>query len=207
MSVASTVSPQVVFAGSPGRASDGVRWDDRWEEALLGLLDDLELQAEGLHLAERAAEVEELSVAQYAEVELVARVHASVGSRVRVSTADGMDVHGRLSRAGSDWMLVDDGSGGAVFVSLGAIVVVVGLASGALPEAARSLTARLSLRSVLRGLAADHESCTLHLSGGRTLHARLCRVGADFVELDQVEGPGVVTVPLSAVTVVRGRAG
>ena len=183
------------WQGGPERDADDVQ----------DLLDDLEMQADGLHLADRAVEVEELSTAQYAEVELVARVHASVGAQVRLSTVDGVDVHGELSRAGSDWMLVDDGFGGAAFVALRGIVVAVGLAPGSVPEAARSLTARLSLRSVLRGLAADHEPCTLHLAGGRTLHGRLCRVGADFLELDQAEAGEAVTVPLSAVTVVRGR--
>lgn len=196
-----------MFDARRSRASVDMRWDDRWEEAMLGLLDDLEMQAEGLHLAERAVEVGELSVAQYAEVELVARLHASIGSEVRVSTVDGLDLHGRLARAGSDWVLLDDGRGGASFVSVPCVAVVAGLGPRSVPGAARPLSARLSLRAVLRSLAEDSQPCALHLRGGRTLHGILSRVGADFVELDQGETGQSVTVPLAAVSVVQGRSG
>jgi len=85
-----------------------MRWPDRDDERpdpVLGMLDDLELQAEGLHLAERAVEVDELSTAQYAEVELVARLHASVGSTVRVGMSHGTELHGwpMPARTGSSW--------------------------------------------------------------------------------------------------------
>lgn len=175
----------------------------RWEESVLAMLDDLELQAEGLHLAERAIEVDELSVAQYAEVELVARLHASVGVALRVGTIDGLELHGRLAGAGADWILLDDGRGAWV-VHLPAVAVVGGLAPHSVPGEARALSARLSLRSVLRGLADEARSCALHLTGGRTLHGTLVRIGADFVELRQREDGDPVTVPLSAVAVVQG---
>ena len=77
-----------------------MRWPDRDDERpdpVLGMLDDLELQAEGLHLAERAVEVDELSTAQYAEIVLVARLHASVGTTVRVGMSHGTELHGRLA--------------------------------------------------------------------------------------------------------------
>lgn len=197
------------------RALLGMRWqdgrqdgrDDRWDDTVPGMLDDLEMQAEGLHLAERAVEVDELSVAQYAEVALVARLHASLGRAVRVGTTDGLELHGRLARTGSDWLLLDDGRGGAWFVHLPYLAVVVGLGSGAVPADARPLSARLSLRSVLRDLAEDRQACALHLRGGRTLHGTVARVGADFVELRQREAGESVSVPLGAVAVVQGRPG
>jgi hypothetical protein len=190
----------MMFHPSRQRASVGMRW----EESVLAMLDDLELQAEGLHLAERAVEVDELSVAQYAEVELVARLHASVGDVLRVSILDGLELHGRLAAAGIDWVMLDDGRAGGWVVHLPAVAVVGGLAPTSTPGEARPLSARLSLRSVLRGLADEARPCALHLLGGRALHGNLVRIGADFVELRQGEDGEPVTVPLSALAVVRG---
>jgi hypothetical protein len=176
------------------------------DDSVLGMLDDLEMQAEGLHLAERAVEVGELSVAQYAEVELVGRLHASVGRLVRVGTVGGLDLHGRLTGTGADWVLISDGHGRASFVHLPAVAVLGGLAPGSLPVEARPLTSRLSFRSALRGLAEDRRSCTLHLTGGRVLQGNLVRVGADFAVVRQVESGEQLTVPLTAVAVVQSQA-
>lgn len=192
------------FDARDDRAWLGMRPED--PRTVLGMLDDLEMQAEGLHLAERAMEVGELSVAQYAEVELVARLHASVGANVRVGLADGPDLHGRLAASGSDWLLVEDALRVGSFVALGTVVVVDGLGTRSTPDRARPLSARLSLRSVLRRLAEDRQPCALHLRGGRIVHGTLVRVGADFVELRQDQADGAVTVPLAAVTIVRDRS-
>jgi hypothetical protein len=186
--------------------------EERWEQdpgdhTVLGMLDDLEMQAEGLHLAERAVEVDELSAAQYAEVELVARLHATIGASVVVGTADGLQLRGRLAGAGPDWLVVDDGSGSTWFARLAEVVVINGLGSGSVPDEARPLSARLSLRSVVRGLAGDREVCGLHLRGGRTLRGEPVRVGADFVELRQDEAGELLTVPLAAVAVVQAPGG
>jgi len=175
---------------------------DSWEHAVLALLDDLEMQAEGLQLAERAAEVDALTVAEYAEVRLVARLHASVGRQVRVGVSDDLEVRGRLARVGSDWMLVDHGQI-AWFVHLPAVLVVTGLDRHSVPDEALPLSARLSLRSVLRRLADERRTCALHVSGGRALQGALVRVGADFVELRSADVPDSVVVPLAAVAVVR----
>lgn len=180
-------------------------WEDRWEQSVLGMLDDLEMQAEGLQLAERAVEVGELSVAQYAEVELVGRLHGSVGRTVRVGTLDGLELHGRLTATGADWILVSDPHGGVAFVQLTSVAVLVGLAPSALPDAARPLTARLTLRSALRGLAEDRRPCTVHLRGGRTVNGNLIRVGADFAVVRQSGTGEQLTVPLAGIAVVRGR--
>jgi hypothetical protein len=180
--------------------------DNRDDDSVLGMLDDLEMQAEGLHLADRAVEVEELGVAQYAEVELVGRLHASVGRMVRVGTLGGLELHGRLTGTGADWVLISDGHGRASFVPLSAVAVLGGLAPGAMPAEARPLTSRLSFRSALRGLAEDRRSCTLHLTGGRVLQGNLVRVGADFAVVRQVEGGEQLTVPLTALAVVQAQA-
>ena len=197
----------MMFAAGRQRASVGMRWQDRDEgrpDPVLGMLDDLELQAEGLHLAERAVEVDELSVAQYAEVELVSRLHASIGMTGRVGMADGTELHGRLAGVGADWLLVDGGPGSAWFARLAEVVVLVGLGRHAVPDEARPVSSRLSLRSVLRRFAEERQPCALHLRGGRILHGVLVRVGADFVELRQGDTDEPVSVPLAVVAVVQG---
>ena len=184
--------------------SGGELPDRRWADTVLGMLDDLEMQAEGLHLAEREVEVAELSVAQYAEVELVGRLHASVGRQLRVATLDDLEVRGRLTATGADWLLLSDAAG-VWFVHLAAVAVLHGLAPGSLPEQARPLTARLTLRSALRRFAEDRRPATVHLRGGRVLHGNLTHVGADFAVVRHADTGEPVTVPLAAVAVVRGR--
>jgi hypothetical protein len=199
----------MMFDARRQRASLGMHWQDRDEgrhDSVLGMLDDLELQAEGLHLAERAVEVDELSVAQYAEVELIARLHASIGLDVRVAVAGAIELRGRLAGAGADWILVD-GAGSAWFVHVSEVVEVAGLGPRSLPDQARPVSARLTLRSVLRRLAEDGQPCALHLRGGRMLHGVLVRVGADFVDLRPGDAGAPVCVPLGAVAVVQGSGG
>lgn len=181
--------------------------ENREDDSVLGLLEDLEMQAEGLQLADRAVEVGELTVAQYAEVDLVGRLHATVGRTVRVGTVGGLDLHGRLTGTGADWMLISDGHGRASFVHLPAVTLLGGLALGTMPAEARPLTSRLSFRSALRGLAEDRRPCTLHLSGGRLLQGNLVRVGADFAVLRQGDTHDQLTVPLTAIDVVQSQAG
>ena len=176
--------------------------DPPWEHAVLALLDDLEQQAEGLHLAERAAEVDALSVAEYAEVPLVARLHASIGREVQVGVLDELEVRGRLARVGSDWLLVHRDHI-AWFVNLTAVLTVSGLDAHAVPDEARPLSSRLSLRSVLRGLAEERRRCSLQLRGGRVAQGTLGRVGADFAELRADHPAEAVVVPLAGIAVVR----
>ena len=177
------------------------------EDPVRALLDDLEMQADGLHLAERAVEVGELSVAEYAEVTLAARLHGSIGCSLRVGLVEGLELRGRLARVGSDWALLDDGQGSAWLVPLGSLAVIAGLGARSVPAEARSLSARLSLRSVLRRLVEEVQPGALHLRGGRILHGVLVRVGADFVEVRQSDPGDVATVPLAALTVVQVRSG
>jgi hypothetical protein len=169
------------------------------------MLDDLEMQAEGLHLADRALEVGELTVAQYAEVELIGRLHASTGRSVRVGVAGGLELHGRLTAVGADWLLVTDGTGNVWFVHVGAVAVLGGIAPGTMPEEARPLTARLALRSALRRLAEDRQPCTLHLPGGRTVQGNLTHVGADFAVVRQTGTGEELTVPVAAIAAVQTR--
>ncbi len=157
-----------------------------WEERLLGLFDDLEQEAEGLALADRDLEVAELGRAEYAAVDLAARVHASVGLDVELHVVGVGRMSGRLAAAGRDWLLV--GGPGARptqewLVRLAAVTAAEGLSERAVPEPARGVAARLGTGSALRRLAESREPVLLTRLDGTATRGRLRRVGADFVEV------------------------
>ncbi len=156
-----------------------MRWDDR----LGALFDDLEQQADGLALTLRDAEVAELARAEYAQVDLEARLHASLG-RVLVLDIEGPGVlEGALRRVGAGWLLL--GTGGQEWlVRLAAIWSLRGLAEGGVAVPARPVTARLGIGSALRRIAEDRLEVVLHRRDATTSRGRLVRVGADFLDLD-----------------------
>jgi hypothetical protein len=182
------------------------------DDSLFALFDDLEQQAAGLHLAEREAEVEELAVAEYAQVTLVGRFHAASGADLRLRLVDGGLLGGTLRRVGRDWLQLDDPQGGGWLVPIAAVAAVSGLGARAVSEEALPITGRLSLKSAFRALAEARGECVLQLVGGDRVEGVPRRVGQDFVELIPV-GPaaerapnrGVQVVPLAALVSVRER--
>lgn len=166
----------------------------RWEEMLLGLFEDLEQQAEGLALSERDIEVAELSRAEYTQVTLEDRLHASIQRRVTLGVAGVGTVMGVLVRAGTDWCLVTTLSEARSqptrewVIRVDAVQRAAGLSDRALGEASRPLAARLGVGSVLRGIAAERSQVRAHLRDGTILCGHLGRVGADFLELSVREG-------------------
>lgn len=183
----------------------------RWEEMLLDLFDDLEQQAEGLALAERDAEVAELSRAEYAHVDFASRLHASTGHRV-VLVAGGLGhVEATIVRVGVDWLLADDGRHEWI-LRTAALAHVRGLSEHATGEQHRSLPARVGVGSALRSVAESRAPVVLHRIDGGSVRGQLRRVGADFVELWVSEhaeawraGPEghVEVVPFAALSAVR----
>jgi hypothetical protein len=175
-----------------------------WETRLLDLLDDLEQQAGGLALVERDAAVAELGRAEYAEVELEARLHASVGQSVRLAVQGSGIVQGRLERAGSGWCVVTDeqAARSATVVRVAALSTARGLSPRALPEAVRGPLARLGVGSVLRRIAEEAQPLVLVLVDGGTRRGSVLRVGADFVEITTADG-GAEVVPFGALATVR----
>jgi hypothetical protein len=163
---------------------------------LLGLFEDLEQQAEGLALSERDIEVAELSRAEYAQVAIAARVHASVGREVVLGVEGLGAISGKLARVGAEWCLVaaDDeaptGPAQEWIVRLGAVQRAAGLSDRALDEPSRPLAARLGLGSALRGVAAERSEVRAHLRDGAVLRGHLGRVGADFLEIAVDNGGG-----------------
>jgi hypothetical protein len=170
-----------------------------------GLLADLERQAEGLHLADRAVEVAELRIAQYAEVELIARLHAATGRPIRVGTVDGWNVEGELVGTGADWIVLEAGTDRGWALNLQLVVTIAGPGDGSVPQEARPLSARLSLRSILRRASEAGEPVAVRVTSGQVLHGMLAGVGADFVELIRDSGEATV-IPLAALIGVRLRS-
>ncbi len=171
---------------------------------MLDLFDDLEQQAEGLALAERDAAVAELGRAEYAEVELAARLHGSVGHPVQLHVSGLGALRGRLERVGAGWCLVsgEPPARAETVVSLTALMTVRGLSQRAVPASVRGPLSRLRLGSVLRGLSDEAEPVVVVLLDGEVRRAALGRVGADFVEVVAADG-GAEVVPFSAVAAVR----
>lgn len=161
---------------------------------LLGLFEDLEQQAEGLALSERDIEVAELSRAEYAQVTLEDRLHASTERKVTLGVAGVGTVAGVLVRAGADWCLVataaeaQSGPAQEWIVRLDAVQRAAGLSDRALDEASRPMSGRLGLGSALRAVAAERSEVRAHLRDGTVLRGHLGRIGADFLELAVSDG-------------------
>jgi small nuclear ribonucleoprotein (snRNP)-like protein len=179
----------------------------RWEESVLALFEDLEQQAEGLHLAERDAEIGELSVSEYAQVSLGSRIHASTNQLVRVRLLGGRSVTGRLAQSGRDWMLLEDDPGHEWVVPQTSVATVSGLSTRSLNEDAWPLHVRLSLRSILRRIAQARSEIVVHLTDGSQFEGRLGRVGKDFVEVYPAAVPvrAAEAVPNVAIAAIQGR--
>jgi hypothetical protein len=179
-----------------------------WEESMFAVFDDLEQQAAGLHLAERDAEVADLTVAEYSRVSLGERLHASVGLDVRARLVGGRLVWGRLTRVGEGWMLLAD-RGADWIVRLDGITALSGLSARADSEETWSVTDRLTLRAVLRRLSGENVSCQVYFLDDHRIEGRVGRVGQDFFEVAVGTGPdrNVQVVPVTSVAALQGRTG
>ena len=179
-----------------------------WEASMFALFDDLEQQAEGMHLAGRDADVADLSLAEYAGVNLAARLHAALGLDLQVRLLGGHAVGGRLARLGEDWLLLVDRAAEWVVRHAG-MAGVSGLANRADHQETWSVMDRLTLRTVLRRLSVGQEHCLVRFVDGSQVEGRMGRVGSDFFELHVGEGRevSVQVVPVGSVTAFQGRTG
>jgi hypothetical protein len=172
-----------------------------WEQRLLALFDDLELQAEGLALAERDGEVSELARAEYATLALTDRLHGNLGARLTLGLGPAT-VEGVTRQVGSDWLLLEE-AGHEWVIRLAAVGSVRGLTERALGAAARPLTARLGIGSVLRRLAEAGDEVVVQSLHGDRQRGVLGRVGADFVELGGPVGRPTDVLPFTAFAGIR----
>ncbi len=172
---------------------------------MFAVFDDLEQQATGLHLAERDAEVADLTLAEYSQVTLGSRLHASIGRELRVRLVGGRQVSGRLAGLGEDWILLVDRTGEWI-VRVAGIVALVGLSGRSDSEEGWSVVDRLSLASVLRRLCESDKCCLVHFTDDQQVEGRVARVGRDFFELCVGTGPdrSVHVVPVATVSALQG---
>ncbi len=164
--------------------------DGPFEEPMAQLFEDLEQQAQALHLAERDAEVADRAQAEYASVRLASRLHACVGMTVRLGVVGIGFLHGRVRRVGPEWLALQGGRSAALegpvqdwLVRMAAVRSVRGQPDRATDEAARSVVDRLGIGSVLRGLAQSRSPVMVHQIDGSSSAGAVRRAGADFVEL------------------------
>jgi hypothetical protein len=187
-------------------ATAGQDYRVSWERSVFEVLDDLEQQAEGLALVERDAEVADLSQAEYTQISVSARLHASVGRHLRVRLVGGPVLTGTLARVGEDWVLLVDA--GEWIVPVAAIATIDGLSPRARPEETWSVVDRLSLQSVCRRIAAGGDLCTLHFRDDSHLQGHVARVGRDFLEVLVGDGAErrLQVVPLANLAALQGLA-
>jgi len=194
-----------------------------WDDRLLAVFDDLELQAEGLALAERDLEVADLGRAAYASVDLASRLRASMGRLLFLDVYGVGNLSGWLARVGTDFVVIEStgssgssgpsGSAGRLWVvRCAALGRVGGLSDLAVGDDARSLSSRLGLGSVLRGFAAATVPVSTQTTAGAVVQGRVRRVGADFVELWTADGrstaqPDWELVPFEAIAALRPAPG
>lgn len=180
-----------------------------WELALAELFDDLETQADGEALSARAHDVADLARAEYAEIDLEARLLGSLGEPVALDLV-GAGVTGRLLRVGRGCVAVTREAvpRGTVLVNLRHLLTARTPTSRAVSEESRPLTSRLGLASALRHLVEEEERLLARLSDGRTVRGEATRVGADFLELrlDDADGAGgIALLPMRSLVTVEQR--
>lgn len=159
-----------------------MRWDD--------LFADLEFQATELKRLELEGEVDERIRAQVGRIRLIDRVRAAEGDEVSLRCTGGLSLTGRLTRVGSEWLLLDEPGGREAVVAAVSVLSVSGLGRLSATEESMSVTeGRLGLRYVLRGVARDRSAVRIHLSDGQILDGTIDRVGADFIEVAE-HAPG-----------------
>lgn len=175
-----------------------------WEEELFAYLDDLEGQAAALYDADRAPELADRSRTEYQQVTLASRLVASLDREVSLDVLGVGTLAGRLTRVAAGWSLFR-GPGQDWVVRHDAIAALHGASERSVPELAWPITARLGLAAALRGLADQHEPCTLHRTDGHQYTGTLRRIGADFVELATGERDRLVLVAFAHLAAVQSR--
>lgn len=150
----------------------------RWED----LFADLEAQADALAVAERAAEVAELTRLEASRLDLASRLRPAIGAWITVRCLGGTVLSGRLGGVGTGWLLLDEGAGREALLATAAVTAVTGL--GRLSSAGGAVVdARLGIGQVLRMVARDRSVLRVCLIDSSVLDGTLDRVGSDYVEL------------------------
>lgn len=177
----------------------------RWEK----LFEDLAAQAESQELRAREAEVADRTRYERGQIDVQARLLASVGAAPLTVRLASRSLAGTVRDVGPDWLLLESGSRASSLVATAAVRAVSGIAPGAvLPSV---VARRFGLGSALRGISRDRSVVELVAQGLR-LTGTIDVVGSDHVEVaehapDVPRRPGNVTarhlVPFWAFESVR----
>lgn len=189
----------------------------RWDR----LFDDLQAQMDADGQRELELEVSDRTRRERAQVGLHERLIAHRGLDVDLRLAVGVRVSGKVVDAGSDWLLVDDHSGGlgqgghgdrGSLVPFGAIVTINGLGVRAAGGPGVATAKRFGLGYALRGLSRDRSVVSVTDIGGSVTTGTIDAVGADALDLSE-HSPDVArraenivarrVIPFTAIVVVR----
>jgi hypothetical protein len=148
------------------------------------LFADLEHQLEAAAVAERWAQIADLTRAERAGVAWGDRLRARLGHPVRVGLEDGQLLAGQLADAGSGWLLLTDRTQEHL-VPLRAVATVRGVGPASAPPDGVTLR-RLGLGHALRAVSRNRDLVRVVTSAGDVV-GRLEAVGSDHVDVGLVD--------------------
>lgn len=161
------------------------------------IISSLTRDTAGAHSVEAREEVAEIAEAELVSVSLSDRLRLLEGREVRVTSAFGQSVSGRVIRVTPAWVLIA-GSEGEELVSTPAIALAQGL-NGAAPEASM-LDKRLGINHILRELLRERRRIMLRV-GTQSLSGYIAAVLLDHIEV--ATETGIVSVALAHLFSVR----
>ena len=164
------------------------------------LVSDLSGQLDAALAAELAAEVEDRTRRERAKVPLALRLRAAIGSHVVVDTVAG-DASGTVEAGGADWVVLRAGAR-RTLLPLAGVVAVRGLPAAA-ATASPLVAERLDLGFALRRLARDRAVVAAVTVDGCTRSGRVDFVGADHLELVELEAARRTAVAFAALVALR----
>lgn len=185
--------------------------DDAGLDRFGRLFADVEAQLAADDRAQLEGELADRTRSARGEVMFRDRLRASQGRAVVLRLVGAGVVEGVVRHVGDDWLLLHAGTEAPSLVLLDAVLTGQGVAPQSVPAAATAVAARLTLRSVLRGVARDRSPVWMRLVDGHRLHGTIDVVAHDHVELachasDEPRRPGTVrehqAVLFSAVAVL-----
>lgn len=192
---------------SGGSYAGAMRWD--------ALFNDMESQLAESERLSLDAEINERARAEMVGAELADRLRGAMGSRLAVHLACGDVIHGALSHAGADALVLDE-EHHQVLIPYAAAVRYVGLGRFAVAEPS-PVRRGIGLAHALRGLARDRSELAVtvgHSAGAVRLAGIIDRVGRDFLDL-ATPAPGEVrrahqvsqvsVIPFAGLAAIRSR--
>ena len=149
-----------------------VRWD--------ALFADLESRLAAEDRLAFEADVADLTRAEFGALKVLDRLRSHASRELRFRLVDGTELAARPVETGADWVLLG-GRPGDTVLPLAAVTWISGLSRAAdVPAQAAS---RLTLSTVLRGLARDRIPVMVWTLGSHPLTGTIDRVGADHIDL------------------------